>query len=105
MAQLPKGIRKHTSRDGFEARLTSRDPLSGSPRGSLHTPRRCLKLRKSSVKWKAGLAKRYCHWIHLFLWVSGLKSGAEKFYQTRTFQAQPEIFTKGFYTRTSSLQK
>ncbi len=32
MALLPKGIRKHTSRAGFEVRLTSRDPLSGSPK-------------------------------------------------------------------------
>ena len=32
MAQLPKGIRKHTSRAGYEVRLTARDPHTGESR-------------------------------------------------------------------------
>lgn len=32
MAQLPKGIRKHTSRAGYEVRLTARDPQTGTSR-------------------------------------------------------------------------
>ncbi|MEY4409247.1 MAG: hypothetical protein RLZZ138_498 [Actinomycetota bacterium] len=32
MAQLPKGIRRHTSRPGFEVRVTFKDPLTGASR-------------------------------------------------------------------------
>jgi integrase len=32
VAQLPKGIRKHTSRDGYEVRITARDPHAGVSR-------------------------------------------------------------------------
>lgn len=32
MAQLPRGIRKHTSRSGYEVRLTAKDPHTGESR-------------------------------------------------------------------------
>lgn len=32
MAQLPRGVRKHTSRDGYEVRFTARDPHTGESR-------------------------------------------------------------------------